>query len=84
MLKTRTLKIFDCLKNLIIKIHVQSKILDFQRVLKEINYMHRDLTKINFFVDSQVWFCESERRIVSDDENLREEFEHDNQTLNWP
>ncbi len=54
MLKTRTLKIFDCLKNLIIKIHVQSKILDFQRVLKEINYMHRDLTKINFFVDSQV------------------------------
>ncbi len=48
MLKTRVLKIFDCLKNLIIKIHVQSKIFDLQRVLNEINHMHRDLTKIIF------------------------------------
>jgi hypothetical protein len=48
MLKTRVLKIFDCLKSLIIKIHVQSKIFDLQRVLKKINYMHRDLTEIIF------------------------------------
>jgi prefoldin subunit 5 len=46
MLKTRVLKIFDCLKSLIIKIHVQSEIFDLQRVLKEVNYMHRDLTEI--------------------------------------
>ncbi len=46
MLKTRALKIFDCLKSLIIKIHVQSEIFDLQRVLKKINHMHRDLTKI--------------------------------------
>jgi ribosome biogenesis GTPase A len=48
MLKTRVLKIFDCLKILIIKIHVQSKISNLQRVLKKINHMHRDLTKIIF------------------------------------
>jgi ribosome biogenesis GTPase A len=46
MLKTRVLKIFDCLKSLIIKLHVQSKIFDLQRVLKKINHMHRDLTEI--------------------------------------
>ncbi len=46
MLKTRVLKIFNCLKNLIFKLHVQSKISDLQRVLREVNYMHRDLTKI--------------------------------------
>ncbi len=46
MLKTRALKIFDCLKSLIIKIHVQSKIFDLQRVLKKVNHMHRDLTEI--------------------------------------
>jgi ribosome biogenesis GTPase A len=46
MLKTRVLKIFDCLKNLIIKLHVQSEIFDLQRVLREINHMHRDLTEI--------------------------------------
>jgi uncharacterized membrane protein YbjE (DUF340 family) len=46
MLKTRVLKVFDCLKSLIIKIHVQSEIFDLQRVLKKINYMHRDLTEI--------------------------------------
>ncbi len=50
MLKTRVLKIFYCLKNLIIKIHVQSTIFDLQRVLKEINYMHRNLTEIIFFL----------------------------------
>jgi hypothetical protein len=50
MLKTRVLKIFDCLKNLIIKIHVQSKIFDLQRVLRKINHMHRNLTKIIFFL----------------------------------
>jgi hypothetical protein len=50
MFKTRVLKIFDCLKSLIIKIHVQSKVFDLQRVLKEINYMHRDLTEIIFFL----------------------------------
>jgi uncharacterized membrane protein YbjE (DUF340 family) len=50
MLKTRVLKIFDCLKSLIIKIHVQSKIFDLQRVLKEINHMHRDLIEIIFFL----------------------------------
>ncbi len=50
MLKTRVLKIFDCLKSLIIKIHVQSKIFDLQRVLKKINHMHRDLTEIIFFL----------------------------------
>jgi hypothetical protein len=48
MLKTRVLKIFDCLKNLIIKIHVQSEIFDLQRVLNEVNHMHRDLTEIIF------------------------------------
>ncbi len=48
MFKTRVLKIFDCLKNLIIKIHVQSEIFDLQRVLREINHMHRDLTEIIF------------------------------------
>ncbi len=48
MLKTRVLKIFDCLKSLIVKIHVQSKIFDLQRVLRKINYLHRDLTKIIF------------------------------------
>ncbi len=48
MLKTRVLKIFDCLKSLIIKIHVQSEIFDLQRVLREINHMHRDLTEIIF------------------------------------
>ncbi len=52
MLKTRVLKIFDCLKSLIIKIHVQSKIFDLQRVLNEINHMHRDLTKIIFFLST--------------------------------
>jgi hypothetical protein len=46
MLKTRVLKIFDCLKNLIIKLHVQSEIFDLQRVLKKINHMHRNLTEI--------------------------------------
>ncbi len=46
MLKTRALKIFDCLKNLIIKIHVQSEVFDLQRVLRKINHMHRDLTEI--------------------------------------
>ncbi len=50
MLKTRVLKIFDCLKSLIIKLHVQSKIFDLQRVLKEINHMHRDLTEIILFL----------------------------------
>ncbi len=50
ILKTRVLKIFDCLKNLIVKLHVQSKIFDLQRVLKKINYMHQDLTKIIFFL----------------------------------
>jgi hypothetical protein len=50
MLKTRVLKIFDCLKSLIIKIHVQSEIFDLQRVLREINHMYRDLTKIIFFL----------------------------------
>jgi hypothetical protein len=50
MLKTRVLKIFDCLKSLIIKIHVQSEIFDLQRVLKKINHMHRDLTEIIFFL----------------------------------
>jgi hypothetical protein len=50
MLKTRVLKIFDCLKSLIIKIHVQSKVFDLQRVLKKINHMHRDLTKIISFL----------------------------------
>jgi hypothetical protein len=50
MFKIRVLKIFDCLKNLIVKIHVQSKIFNLQRVLKKINYMHRDLTKIIFFL----------------------------------
>jgi hypothetical protein len=48
MFKTRVLKIFDCLKSLIIKIHVQSKIFDLQRVLKKVNHMHRDLTEIIF------------------------------------
>jgi GTP1/Obg family GTP-binding protein len=48
MLKTRVLKIFDCLKNLIIKIHAQSEVFDLQRVLREINYMHRDLIEIIF------------------------------------
>jgi hypothetical protein len=48
MLKTRVLKIFDCLKNLIFKLHVQSEISDLQRVLREINHMHRDLTEIIF------------------------------------
>jgi hypothetical protein len=44
--------------------------------------MHRDLTKIIFFsVDFQIWFCESKRKIDSDDENFREESEHDDQTL---
>jgi ElaB/YqjD/DUF883 family membrane-anchored ribosome-binding protein len=46
MFKTRVLKIFDCLKNLIIKIHVQSEVFDLQRVLRKINHMHRDLTEI--------------------------------------
>ncbi len=50
MFKTRVLKIFDCLKSLIIKIHVQSEIFDLQRVLREINHMHRDLTEIIFFL----------------------------------
>ncbi len=50
MLKTRVLKIFDCLKSLIIKIHVQSKVFDLQRVLKKVNYMHRDLIEIIFFL----------------------------------
>jgi GTPase involved in cell partitioning and DNA repair len=35
---------------LIIKIHVQSEIFDLQRVLREINHMHRDLTEIIFFL----------------------------------
>jgi hypothetical protein len=48
MLKTRVLKIFDCLKNLTFKLHVQSEISDRQRVLRKINHMHRDLTKIIF------------------------------------
>ncbi len=48
MLKTRVLKIFDCLKNLIIKIHVQSEIFDLQRVLRKVNHMHRDLIEIIF------------------------------------
>jgi GTPase involved in cell partitioning and DNA repair len=48
MLKTRVLKIFDCLKSLIIKIHVQSEIFDLQRVLEKVNHMHRDLTEIIF------------------------------------
>ncbi len=48
MLKTRALKIFDCLKILTVKMHVQSKISDLQRMRKEINHMHRDLTKIIF------------------------------------
>jgi hypothetical protein len=48
MLKTRVLKIFDCLKSLIIKIHVQSEIFDLQRVLRKVNHMHRDLTEIIF------------------------------------
>jgi hypothetical protein len=48
MLKTRVLKIFDCLKSLIIKFHVQSEIFDLQRVLKKVNHMHRDLTEIIF------------------------------------
>ncbi len=46
MLKTRVLKIFDCLKSLIFKFHVQSEIFDLQRVLKKINHMHRNLTEI--------------------------------------
>ncbi len=52
MFKTRVLKIFDCLKSLIIKIHVQSEIFDLQRVLRKVNYMHRDLTKIIFLCRS--------------------------------
>jgi GTPase involved in cell partitioning and DNA repair len=48
MLKTRVLKIFDCLKSLIIKIHVQSEVFDLQRVLREVNHMHRDLAEIIF------------------------------------
>ncbi len=48
MFKTRVLKIFDCLKSLTIKLHVQSEIFDLQRVLREINYIHRNLTKIIF------------------------------------
>jgi uncharacterized membrane protein YbjE (DUF340 family) len=50
MFKTRVLKIFDCLKSLIIKIHVQSEVFDLQRVLREINHMHRNLTEIIFFL----------------------------------
>jgi hypothetical protein len=34
-----------------------------------------------FSVDFQIWFCESEKRIDSDDKNLREESECDDQTL---
>ncbi len=32
-------------------------------------------------VDLQIWFCESKRKADSDDENLREESECDDQTL---
>jgi hypothetical protein len=78
MLKTRASKIFDCLKSLIIKIYVQLKIFDLQRVSRKVTYMHRDLTKKIFFIDLQVWFRESKRRVVNDDENLREESERDN------
>jgi hypothetical protein len=34
-----------------------------------------------FSVDFQIWFCESERKIDNVDENLRKEFERDDQTL---
>ncbi len=50
MFKTRVLKIFDCLKSLIIKIHVQSEVFNLLRVLKKINYMHRNLIEIIFFL----------------------------------
>ncbi len=65
MLKTRVLKIFDCLKSLIFKFHVQSEIFDLQRVLREINYMHRDLTKIIFSLSTFKFDSASQKEELS-------------------
>ncbi len=49
----------------------------------EKNQSHASRSDKNYFlfVDFQIWFCESKKRIDNDDENLREEFERDDQTL---
>jgi hypothetical protein len=83
MLKTRVLKIFDCLKNLIIKIHVQSEVFDLQRVLKKVNHMHRDLAEIIFSLSTFKSDSASQKKKTdrNDDESLREESERRDQTL---
>jgi hypothetical protein len=65
MFKTRVLKIFDCLKSLIIKIHVQSKIFDLQRMLRKINYMHRDSIEIIFSLSILKFDSASQKKELS-------------------
>jgi hypothetical protein len=57
---------------------------DFRSLARvEKNQLHASRFDKNhfFFVDFQIWFCKSKRRIDNDDENLREEYERDDQTL---